>query len=301
MLDKDTIRKIRQIEISTRRLLTGSLVGDARSRIKGTGFEFDQIREYQQGDDIRFIDWSASARQNKLLVKEYIEERNRTIILAVDCSASNQFSSNEKLKSEVIAQVASVLALVANYGSDNVSLILFSDRVEKFIPAGRGRNHTRAIMEALFGFKPTRTKTNISCALEHAAKQKRKDGILFLISDFISNFSDTSDSDSANHGFEKSLSIIARMYDTVAIHCCDANEKELPEVGFLPVIDSETGELTIIDTRAKNQKVLQSMLDQRISDQQSLFKKYGVGCLEISNNQPFMGDLIRFFRRRMRY
>ena len=207
MIDKENLRKIRHIEIATRRLLSGSLVGDTRSRLKGTGFEFDQIREYQQGDDVRFIDWRASARMNKFLIKEYVEERNRTVVLAVDCSASQRFASGNKLKSEVISQVASVLALVANYGSDNVSLVLFSDKIECFIPAGRGRNHTRAIMEVIFGFQPTGKETAISCALEHVAKQNRKDGILFLISDFIDD-----------HSFDKSLSIVSRMYDTVAIH-----------------------------------------------------------------------------------
>src|SRR5579862_8407903 len=143
MLSPEIIKKIRQIEIATRRLLTGSLVGDSRSAVKGEGFEFDQIRDYQMGDDVRAIDWNSSARMDKLLVKQYIQERNRTVILAVDVSASTLFSSDDALKSDIIAQLASVLALVADYGKDTVSLLLFSDEIELFIPAGRGRQHVR--------------------------------------------------------------------------------------------------------------------------------------------------------------
>lgn len=289
MISPENLQKIRQIEIQTRRLLSGSLVGDARSRLKGSGFEFDQIREYQQGDDVRFIDWRSSARMNKLLVKEYIEERNRTIMLAVDCSASERFASGDNLKSDHISQIAGVLALVANYGSDNVSLILFSDTIECFIPPARGRQHTRAILEKLFTIEPTSKKTSIKCALEFAAKQKRHDAVLFLISDFI----DT--------GYDRSLSIVSRMYDTVAISCTDPLERSFPTVGFLELIDQETGVPCLLDTRTKNQKKLQSFFDARAQEQENLFNKYGVDRLELGTAQPFMGELIRFFRRRMRY
>ena len=130
MISKEAFRKIRQIEISTKRLLNGSLVGDSRSAVKGTGLEFDQIRDYQIGDDVRFIDWNASARTNKFLVKQYIEERNRTVLLAVDVSASTLFSSTNYLKSDLVAQIASVLTLVADYGKDHSSLVLFSDEID---------------------------------------------------------------------------------------------------------------------------------------------------------------------------
>ncbi|MDZ4153919.1 DUF58 domain-containing protein, partial [Methylicorpusculum sp.] len=274
MISTENAQKIRHIEIQTRRLLSGALVGDARSRLKGSGFEFDQIREYQQGDDVRFIDWRSSARMNKLLVKEYIEERNRTIMLAVDCSASQRFGSGEQFKADRIAQIAGVLTLVANYGSDNVSLILFSDHVECFIPPARGRQHTRAILEKLFAFEPTGKKTSIACALEFAAKQKRKDAVLFLISDFI------------DAGFERGLSIASRMYDTVAISCLDSLECALPEIGFLDVVYQETGASCVIDTRKKNQTALHSFFVTRAQEQENLFNKYGVDRIELGTTQP---------------
>jgi uncharacterized protein (DUF58 family) len=289
MISPENLQKIRQIEIQTRRLLTGSLVGDARSCLKGSGFEFDQIREYQQGDDVRFIDWRSSARMNKLLVKECIEERNRTVMLAVDCSASEQFTSGEQLKADQVAQIAGVLTLVATYGSDNISLILFSDKVECFIPPARGWHHTHAILEKLFTYKPKSKQTSISCALEYAAKQKRKDALLFIISDFI----DT--------GFNQSLSIVSRMYDTVAISCADPLEQVFPDVGFLELENQETGQRCMIDTRGKNQKKLQTFFDRRVQEQKNLFNKYGVDHIQLGTAQPFMGELIRFFRRRMRY
>src|SRR5665647_3240289 len=146
MISSEILKKIKQIEIYTQRLLTGSLVGDSRSAIKGQGLEFDQLREYQMGDDVRFIDWSSSARMDKLLVKQYIEERNRTVLLAVDVSASTFFSSDQELKNESMAQIASVLALVADYGKDHVGLILFSDEIEEFVPPSAGRMHVRLIM-----------------------------------------------------------------------------------------------------------------------------------------------------------
>ncbi len=289
VISAENLQKIRHIQIQTRRLLSGALVGDARSRQKGSGFEFDQIREYQQGDDVRFIDWRSSARANKLLVKEYIEERNRTIILAVDCSASQYYGSGEHFKADRTAQIAAVLTLVANYGSDNVSLILFSDHVEYFIPPARGRQHTRAILEQLFTVTLTSKKTSIACALSYAAKQKRKDALLFVISDFI------------DQGFERDLSLVSRMYDTVAISCFDPLECELPELGFVEVVDPETGDTCVIDTRKKKQAQLHSFFAARAQEQENLFNKYGVDRLALSMTQPFMGELIRFFRRRMRY
>lgn len=286
MVSSDVLKKIKHIEIYTKRMLSGAMVGDSRSAVKGSGLEFDQIREYQFGDDVRFIDWNASSRANKVLVKQYIEERNRTILLAVDISSSNFFSSSNTLKHDFVAEIASVLALVADYGKDNVGLILFSDQVEAFIPVGTGRNHVRLIMEKLFTQPAARKKTNINVPLEYAAKLKRKDALLIIISDFIAT------------NFEKNLALTAAMYDVVAIACVDKNETHLPNVGFLEVQDSETGNRHILDTRSAT---LNHYLEQRCSEQERLFKKCGIDSLLLMNNKPFAGDLIRFFRRRMRY
>jgi len=289
MISPEILKKIKQIEIYTQRLLTGSLVGDSRSAIKGQGMEFDQIREYQMGDDVRFIDWRASARMNKLLVKQYIEERNRTVLLAVDVSASTFFSSDQELKMQSMAQIASVLALVADYGKDHVGLILFSDEVHEFIPPSTGRKHVRLIMQKLFAQQEHKKRTNIDCALRYAANLKRKDTMLFVISDFI----DT--------GFDKSVRHVATKYDVVAIRCLDANEKEFPSVGFLTVTDPETGDVAMINAQLSSGQEINNFLQSRRIAQDAVFVQCGVDCIDVTNNKHFMGDLIKFFRRRMRY
>lgn len=289
MASEEINRKIRQIEIYTRRLLTGSMVGDTRSAIKGTGYEFDQIREYVVGDDIRFIDWNASARMNTLLVKQYTEERLRTIFLAVDVSKSEFFGSSQTTKRDLVAQLASALALVASHGNDRVGLILFSDEIEYVLPPGQGAHHVQALMQAVFGYAPKKDRTQISVALAHLAKLKVRDGIVFLISDFI-------DSD-----FTTYLPVVARKYDCIAVRCLDEKEVSLPSVGFLTIEDIETGQEVVIDARTVGAHAISNYLAHRVTEQNKLFKKYGIDVLEVAENRPFVADLVRFFRRRMRY
>lgn len=290
MLSQEILTKIKQIEIYTRRILSNTMSGDSRSAIKGTGFEFDQIREYQLGDDVRFIDWKSSARMNTLLTKQYIEERSRTVMLAVDCSGSSFFSSDEDLRFDTIARMASVLALVAEYGKDHVGLLMFSDTIEAFIPPKRGRTHTRMIMERLFDRKPSHAGTNINIAFEYLARRNINKSLVFMISDFISD-----------QPFTKHMSVIAKKHDLVAMRCLDSHEHVLPSVGFLPICDSETGEVSLLDTRGKRGKQLNQLLHERMVEQDNLFKRYGVDVLDVRLDTSFMGDLVRFFRRRMMY
>lgn len=289
-ISADILKKIKHIEIYTRRLLSGSLVGDSRSALKGTGLEFDQIREYQFGDDIRFIDWKASARMDKMLVKQYIEERSRTIYLAVDVSQSRQFSSSKIAKQDLFAQIASVLALVSQYGKDRVGLILFSDEVEKYIPPGCSLSHVRNIMELLFGYQPRKKTTRVSAVLEHLLKLKKKDALVFLISDFI------------DEKLNDYLAQTASRYDLVAIRCLDDNEKHLPTVGFITIEDLETGQPIMLDMRKKSGTAIKTFLQKRIVDQDRLLKKYGVDVFDVKlTKHDFISDIVRFFRRRMQY
>lgn len=283
-------KKIKEIEIHTQRLLRGTLVGDSRSATKGTGLEFDQIREYQLGDDVRFIDWKASARMNDLLVKQYIEERSRTVMLAVDVSGSEFFGSEHSLKHDTLAQIASVLALVATAGKDRVGLLLFTDSIELFIPPARGKGHVHKIMQELFSFKPQSKKTDITIAIKKLAQLKQSDMIAFIISDFIDA--------SLN---SKYLATLCMKKELVGIRCLDQHEQRLPSVGFLPVIDQETGEQLIVDLRSKKSGMLSKYLAQRIATQDKLLKRSGMTVLDVKNNDTFIGDLIKFFRRRMRY
>src|SRR5581483_1966149 len=206
-ISSDIIVKIKQLEIFTRRLLNGTLVGDSRSAIKGTGFEFDQIREYNYGDDIRFIDWKSSARNNKLLIKQYIEERSRTIFLVVDISHSSIFSSSSCNKQERIAEIVSVLALVAQHGKDHVGLLLFSDEIEEYIPPASSLQHVHYVLKKILSVKPKRAQTNISCALKHLLSVAKKEAIVFLVSDFI------------DESYETYLAQIAKRFDLIAVRC----------------------------------------------------------------------------------
>ncbi len=285
---KDILRKIKHIEIYTKRLLKGTLIGDSRSAQKGTGFEFDQIREYQVGDDVRSIDWNASARMNSLLVKQYIEERSRTIFLVVDVSQSSRFGSTACGKRDIIAQVASVLALVSDFGKDLVGLLLFSDMVEEYVPPGRGAFHVRKIMELLFSYQAKQTKTQISAAFEHLLRLRKKDAVVFIISDFI-------DEQLATY-----LPQMATAYDVVAIRCLDDYEKQLPPVGFVVTQDMETGQIVTLDMRKATANP-SLFLKNRLVQQDKLLKKYGIDLLKISHKHDFVGEIIRFFRKRMQY
>lgn len=291
MVSKEVVQKIKEIEIVTRRLLSGSLSGDRRSAIKGSGFEFDQIREYQIGDDVRSIDWKSSARMDSLLVKQYMQERNRVIIIAVDISASTQFSSGERLKSAVIAEVASVLSLVADYGRDAVSLLLFSDEIELFIPSGRGIQHVRMIMERVFTYQAKKKQTRVEVLFDKLLEMARPDSIVLLVSDFI---------DSAIIESKK-LSIVAKKYDIIAIRCLDSNEHLLPSVGFLTIKDAETGFESELDLRSQSRAGESTFLRDRLHEQELLLKKNGIALLDIAIDKPFVGELVRFFRRRMSY
>jgi len=292
MMDKknissEIVKKIKQLEIFTRRLLNGALVGDSRSAIKGTGFEFDQIRDYSFGDDIRFIDWKASSRNNKLLLKQYIEERSRTIFLLVDVSQSSIFGSGQLSKSSKIIELASVLALVAQHGKDQVGLLLFSDQVEAYIPPGNSLNHIHRIIEMMLTFNPKQTQTDISKALQYLFSRHKKDAIVFLISDFIDN------------NVEMYLAQAASQYDLIAVRCLDANEKNIPAVGFITVEDLETGELVELNLADES---LQHFLATRLKKQDTLFKQRGIDLIDIMpDSKDYIVDMVRFFRRRMMY
>lgn len=282
-LSKEVLQRIKNIEIHTRRLLSGTQLGDYSSARKGSGLEFDQLREYQPGDDIRFIDWNSSARHNNVMVREYIEERNRTIMLVVDGSGSQFYGSSNQLKQDLVAQVSSVLAIIADSCKDSVGLILFEDEVKTVLPAKRGRRHVHALMEKVFTHQGVQ-KTSIKKALERLIVMNQKDMVVFLLSDFI----DT--------GYEKLLKIVCKKYETIAIRCLDKCEVNFPSVGYVQMVDSETGEQGLI--HASN---LPGILHARLKETDDLLKKCGAELLTLETKQPFVGQLVRFFRQRMLY
>ncbi len=284
-LSKDVAQKIKQIEIHTRRLLSGSMIGDYSSARKGAGIEFDQIREYELGDDVRFIDWKASARGQKLLVKQYIEERNRTVLLVVDRSASTLYSSTETLKSDMIAESAAVLALVADYGKDNVGGFVFANEVKKSMSAKRGKKHIHAFMEMILS-EPVQGKTSLSAALKKLLSVYRQSSIIFIISDFL----DT--------GYEKFLKIVARNHDVIAVRCNDPKEMHIGFNGLITIKDPESlheVEISLSD------KQFHKILHEHHQKTTNLLQKCGVDILDLSTDKPFVTELVRFFRRRMSY
>jgi len=286
MMSPELLCKIKQLEIHTRRLAASTMMGARRSARKGTGLEFDQIREYQVGDDVRFIDWKSSARMNKLLIKEYIEERSRNIVIALDISRSGDFSSQEDLKKEMMAQIASVLAFVGHYGRDFVSLILFSSEIEYEVSAGSSMKHIQRIIEKAFTYQARSSQTDIPHLFKHIIRRHAKNSLVCVISDFI----DT--------GFEKSLAIAAQKTELIAIRCLDKHEQFLPPVGMIMIQDPETGLTQLVDTR--NVKVKQ-LIEHRVKDQNALFKRYRVDYFDVHPSKPFIAGLIKFFRRRMQY
>ena len=284
MISRELLNKIRLIEIQTRRILSGALIGNRRSIQKGYGLNFDQIREYQLGDDVRFIDWKSSARSNKILVKEYKEERIRTIMLMLDISSSSFFGSQNDPKFTVMTHIASILAFVADNAQDKVGLILFAENIESYIPPKTGIKHVYAILQKILLISSQRKKTNIQKALEYMASLKRKDTIVFLISDFIDN------------GYDKYLKIVARMYDLVAIRILDSVERQFPAVGLLQLHDLEAGTSTNIQVVDKGLDI-NRVLAERIASQDLWFHQYNIRRFDVLCNKNYIDDLILFLQR----
>jgi uncharacterized protein (DUF58 family) len=282
MLSQELLKKIRRIELRTKRILNGYLIGDYRTRSKGFGLEFDQLADYQFGDDIRFVDWKSSARMNKMLIKEYHDERNRTIFLLIDGSQSNWFGSTSQLKNGIVAEIAGVLAFAAAYNKDHVGMLLFTDKIEQSLPPKKGIKHAHKIMQRLFSFEPIAEQTNLTIAFEQLARIKKSDALVFVVSDFI------------DEDFTKAIRIVSKKHDLVAIRCLDQYERNIPPIGYVHCQDIETGEDMTIDT-----KQLYSWGKQRYEMQNNFFKKYKIDYLDVMPGKPFMEDIILFLRRRM--
>ena len=289
MLPKEIISKIRRIHITTSRLVTDFLAGQYESVFKGRGMEFDEVREYQPGDEIRTIDWNVTARTGRPFVKKYIEERQLTVMILLDASASSYFGTVKRLKSELAAEVSAVLAFAAIKSNDRVGLIIFTDRIEKFIPPRKGPQHVlRVIREALY-FKPKGRGTDIEGALRYLDSVTTRRAVTFIISDFFSK------------DFKKPLSIANKRHDCVAITLTDPREMDLPNAGLVELSDAETGKFFMVDTaspriRRTYSEKAHAMVDSRAST----FGSIGVDHIDIRTDKPYVEELIKFFRTRRR-
>src|SRR5512135_982230 len=237
-IPKELVKKVRQIEIYTSRAVNASFAGQYESVFKGRGMQFDQVREYTPGDDIRAIDWNVTARTGKPFIKRFVEEREMTVLFAVDLSASGEFGTVSKMKNELAAEFCAVLAFAAAKNNDKVGLLIFTDRIELYIPAKKGNTHVLRLIRELLCFKMPQRKTNIPMAVDYLAKVVRKRATVFVVSDFIE----------AN--FKKSLSLLNKRHDVIAVPVRDPAEIALPNVGLIEFADAETGELILVDTRS---------------------------------------------------
>jgi uncharacterized protein (DUF58 family) len=287
MLPKEIIQKIRRIEITASRLVDESLAGEYHSVFKGRGMEFDEVREYQEGDDIRTIDWNVTSRAGHPFVKRYVEERELTVILLVDASASGVFGSCDKTKSEIAAEISALLAFCANKNNDRVGMILFTDCVEKFITPRRGSTHVlRVIREVLF-HKPAHRGTSIQKALDHLNLVVHKHSVVFLISDLL------------DQGFEQSLKAANRKHDIVIIQLMDSREKELPGVGILEMRDAETGKIVRVDTSLSwVRDAYRESWDRNQARLDKLFKSHRLDHVTIATDKPYDVPLVRYFKER---
>lgn len=288
-LSPELLKKVKLLEIQTRKLVNSLFAGEYHSAFKGQGMTFSDFREYVPGDDVRNISWSLTARADKPYIKKYDEERELTLMIAVDVSGSEEFGSKVFLKKDVIAQLAALLSFSAVKNNDRIGLLLFSDTVEHYVPPRKGRGHVHRILRDILFFEPRSRKTKISEALEHLRAVLNKKTNIFIFSDFIDD------------NYERSLRFLGKKHDTVAVVVEDQFELELPSMGLVEMQDAETGEIVAVDTSSpvfKKHYKEKNIERKKIRDQE--LRKSGVGKIEIHTTEDFVDPLIAYFKSRAR-
>jgi uncharacterized protein (DUF58 family) len=289
MIPKELARKIRTIQIYTTKVVNDVLAGEYESVFKGRGMEFDEVREYQIGDDVRTIDWNVTARAGKLFIKKYREERELTVIFLVDLSASGSFGSLKQTKNELGAEICALLAFAATKNNDKVGLIVFTDHVEMFIPPGKGARHVLRVIREILSFRPRRSRTDIAKALDYLGRVQPRRAVVFLISDFQAE------------RFEKTLRVLGMRHDLIAVSISDSRESRLPDVGLIELEDAETGEIVLIDTRNREvQKRYESLSLKRAGEVAQMLRSMGIDQIRIETGKAYIRDMMAFFRNRER-
>lgn len=287
MIPKEVLQQIRRIQITTSRMVTDVFSGQYQSVFKGRGMEFDEVREYQPGDEIRSIDWNVTARMGHPYIKKFMEERELTVMLLLDLSASSYFGTVSKLKRQIAAEICSILAFSAIRNNDKVGLIIFTDRIEKFVPPKKGISHVlRIIREALY-FNPQGKKTDIPAALEYLNKVCKRSTVTFIVSDFY------------DANFEKPLSIANKRHDLVSITITDPKELDLPNIGMAQFDDPETGRIFRLDT--SNEALRRDFRHNAlkiIGARKKTFERLGVDNVDVRCDIPYNRTLFKFFRMR---
>ena len=295
MDNKELLKKVRKIEIKTRGLSNQVFSGEYHSAFKGRGMTFSEVREYQQGDDVRTIDWNVTARFNHPFVKMFHEERELTIMLLVDISASESFGTQVQLKKDLIAELAAVLAFSATTNNDKIGLILFSDRIEKFIPPKKGHSQILHIIHEILRHEPKNKRTDIGAAIKYFSQISKRKSIGFIVSDFIDN----TNLSNQNPEFEDEMNIANRRHDLVALRIFDNRENELPDMGLVKMRDAETGKLIWIDTSSKSVR-MQYAINAKKNDGKlnDIFKRCGIDHASIGTADNYYKILLNLFRKR---
>ena len=287
MIPREILKKVRRVEITTRGLVNEVFSGEYHSVFKGRGMNFAEVREYQYGDDIRGIDWNVTARTGRPFVKVFEEERELTVMLVVDVSASGDFGTRERMKGEVAVEICALLAFSAINNNDKVGLIIFSDRIEKFVPPRKGRPHVLRVLRELFYHQPEGRGTDIKGALEYLTRVIKRRAVVFLVSDFKAP------------RFEKPLSIAGRRHDLIAVRLGDRRESVLPPLGYMEFEDAETGELHTVNTADPR---FRAEFETRAARERAalgqIFQHSRVDVIDIETDQPYVQPLMRFFKER---
>ena len=289
METSELLKKVRKIEIKTRGLSRNIFAGEYHSAFKGRGMAFSEVREYQFGDDIRNIDWNVTARYSHPYVKIYEEERELTVMLLIDVSGSREFGTFEKLKKNIITEIAAILAFSAMQNNDKIGVIFFSSKIEKFIPPKKGTSHILRIIRELIEFQPKERGTNISETLRYLTNAIKKKCTAFVISDFIDDHND----------LEMALSIANNKHDVVALKIYDEREKELPPIGLLKLKDAETGNYVVVDSfSATTRKLYAEWWMKHIVKLDTMFKKCRVDYTTVNTSEDYVRSLMNLFKKR---
>ncbi|MBZ0198317.1 MAG: DUF58 domain-containing protein [Ignavibacteriaceae bacterium] len=287
MLTREILKQVRQIELRTRGLVNHVFSGEYHSVFKGRGMEFSEVREYQFGDDIRNIDWNVTARFGHPFIKIFEEERELTVMLLIDLSGSLIFGSVEKTKQQVAAEISAILAFSAMKNNDKVGMILFTDKIEKFVPPRKGKTHVLRIIRDVLSFEPAGKTTNIKGALEYLNNAIKKRSIVFLLSDFMDD------------GYSRILRIIGKKHDLVGVVLNDEREEKLPRIGLVKFIDAETGNQRWIDTSdSRVQRQLRKIKNEKLEKRKSLFVSSRLDSIEVQTGQDYVKPLVQFFKMR---
>lgn len=288
METKDLLKKVRKIEIKTRRLSDHIFSGEYHTSFKGRGMTFSEVRQYQFGDDVRAIDWNVTARYNEPYIKVFEEERELTMMLVVDVSGSESFGTQNQLKSDIVTELSATLAFSATKNNDKIGLILFSDQVELYIPPKKGKSHVLRIIRELIEFQPKSKKTNFTEALKFLSSVQKKKAIVFVISDFM-----------MPDNYEQTLKIVSKKHDVTGIRVYDMREEKLPNVGFIQVMDAETQELMWVNTNSKSVRTnYEKNYDQQVQFYKDTFSRSGAGIVHTRVDESYVKKLLGYFKSR---